>query len=155
METQDVFLTNDGLQRALSQLEFLRTVGRAKVAQYLHEAKEAGDVIDNAAYEDAKNEQARLEGRILELEQLLAKAKLIDKQVRTDIVSLGSVVHLRTSDDRECCYTLVGAFEAQPSAGRISNESPVGKTLLGHKAGDTVIVSTPGGVKEYLILSVE
>src|SRR5689334_5986707 len=154
METQDVFLTNEGRQRAISQLEFLRTEGRAKVAQYLHDAKEAGDVIDNAAYEDAKNEQARLEGRIMELEQLLAKAKLIDHR-RTDVVSLGSIVHLSTSDDREYKYTLVGAFEANPSAGRISNESPVGKALLGRKAGELIIVSTPGGVKEYTILSIE
>jgi transcription elongation factor GreA len=154
METQDVFLTNEGRQRATSQLEFLRTEGRAKVAQYLHDAKEAGDVIDNAAYEDAKNEQARLEGRIMELEQLLAKAKLIDHG-RTDVVSLGSVVHLSTSDDRKYKYTLVGAFEANPSAGRISNESPVGKSLLGRKAGELVMVSTPGGVKEYTILSIE
>ena len=153
METQEVFLTDDGRQRALSQLEFLRTVRRAEVAQYLHDAKEAGDVIDNAAYEDAKNEQARLEGRIIELEQLLAKAKSISR-VDSDLVSLGSVVRLRTSDDRECCYTLVGAFEANPSAGRISNESPVGKALLGHKVGDLVIVSTPGGVKEYTILTI-
>jgi len=85
METQDVFLTNDGRERAISQLEFLRTVKRTEVAQYLHEAKESGDVIDNAAYEDAKNEQARLEGKIIELEQLLAKAKLIDRG-RTDEV---------------------------------------------------------------------
>jgi transcription elongation factor GreA len=154
METQDVFLTNEGRQRAISQLELLRTEGRAKVAQYLHEAKESGDVIDNAAYEDAKNEQARLEGRIIELEQLLAKAKLIDHK-HTDVVSLGSVVHLCTSDDREYKYTLVGAFEANPSAGRISNESPVGRALLGRKAGELVIVSTPGGVKEYTILSIE
>ncbi len=154
METQDVFLTSEGRQRALSQLESLRTIGRAKVAQYLHDAKESGDVIDNAAYEDAKNEQARLEGRIIELEQLLAKAKLIDHG-RKDVVSLGSVVHLCTSDDREYKYTLVGAFEANPSAGRISNESPVGKALLGRKAGELVMVSTPGGVKEYTILSIE
>ncbi len=154
METQDVFLTTEGRQRAISQLELLRTEGRAKVAQYLHEAKESGDVIDNAAYEDAKNEQARLEGRIIELEQLLAKAKLIDHK-HTDVVSLGSVVHLCTSDDREYKYTLVGAFEANPSAGRISNESPVGRALLGRKAGELVIVSTPGGVKEYTILSIE
>jgi transcription elongation factor GreA len=154
METQEVFLTNEGRQRAISQLEFLRTTGRSKVAQYLHDAKEAGDVIDNAAYEDAKNEQARLEGRIMELEQLLAKAKLID-QGRTDVVSLGSVVHLRSSEDREYKYTLVGAFEANPGEGRISNESPVGKALLGHKPGDQVFVSTPGGVKEYTILSIE
>ena len=153
METQDVFLTDSGRELAVRQLEFLRTVKRAEIAQYLHDAKESGDVIDNAAYEDAKNEQARLEGRIFELEQLLAKAKLINR-ARTDVVSLGSVVHLRTSDDREYKYTIVGAFEAQPSAGRISNESPVGKALLSHKVGDMVIVSTPGGVKEYTILSI-
>jgi len=154
METQDVFLTNDGRQRALAQLEFLRTVRRAEVAQYLHDAKESGDVIDNAAYEDAKNEQARLEGRILELEQLLATAKPINKLV-SGVVSLGSVVRLRTSDEREYSYSIVGAFEAKPSAGLISNESPVGKALLGHKVGDLVIVSTPGGVKEYTIFSIE
>ena len=154
METQSVFLTNDGRQRAISQLEFLRTVRRAEVAQYLHDAKESGDVIDNAAYEDAKNEQARLEGRIMELEQLLARAVPISK-VDTDIVSLGSIVHLRTPDEREYCYSLVGAFEANPGAGRISNESPVGKALLGHRVGDLVIVATPGGVKEYTIFSIE
>jgi len=154
MESQEVFLTNDGLQRAINQLEFLRTAGRAKVAQYLHEAQEAGDVIDNAAYEDAKNEQARLEGRIIELEQLLAKAKLIDR-VQSDVATLGSVVRLAINDGREVQYTIVGAFEADPSAKRISNESPVGKALLGHKPGDMVMVSTPGGVKEYTILAVE
>jgi len=154
MESQEVFLTNDGLTKALNQLEFLRTSGRAKVAQYLHEAQEAGDVIDNAAYEDAKNEQARLEGRIIELEQLLAKAKLIDR-IQSDVVTLGSIVRLAISDGREVEYTIVGAFEADPSAKRISNESPVGKALLGHKPGAMVMVSTPGGVKEYTILTVE
>jgi len=154
MESQEVFLTNDGLQRAISQLEFLRTAGRAKVAQYLHEAQEAGDVIDNAAYEDAKNEQARLEGRIIELEQLLSRAKLIDR-VQSDVATLGSVVRLAINNGREVEYTIVGAFEADPSAKRISNESPVGKALLGHKPGDMVMVSTPGGVKEYTILAVE
>jgi transcription elongation factor GreA len=154
MESQEVFLTNDGLQKAINLLESLRTEGRAKVAQYLHEAQEAGDVIDNAAYEDAKNEQARLEGRIIELEQLLAKAKVIDR-VHSDVVTLGSIVRLAIRDGREVEYTIVGAFEADPSAKRISNESPVGKALLGHKPGDMVIVSTPGGVKEYTILSVD
>jgi transcription elongation factor GreA len=154
METQEVFLTDDGRRLALSQLEFLRTVKRAEVARYLHEAKESGDLIDNAAYEDAKNEQARLEGRIQELEQMLARAKPITR-ARTGEVTLGSVVHLCTGEGREYHYTLVGAFEAQPSAGRISNESPVGKALLGHKVGDHVIVSTPGGVREYTILAIE
>jgi transcription elongation factor GreA len=154
METQDVFLTDTGRQEALSKLEFLRTVKRAEVAQYLHEAMDSGDVIDNAAYEEAKNEQARLEGRIQELEQMLARAKTITR-ARVDEVTLGSVVHLRTGEGRECQYTLVGAFEAQPGAGRISNESPVGKALLGHKIGETVFVSTPGGIREYTILSIE
>ncbi len=154
METRQEFLTDDGRQRALGQLEILRTVGRAKVAQYLHDAKESGDVIDNAAYEEAKNEQARLEGRILELEQLLAKAKLITK-IQSDVVSLGSEVNVRNSDEREYHYVIVGAYEANPAAGRISNESPVGKALLGHKLGELVMVATPGGVKEYTILSIE
>ena len=154
METSEVFLTDDGLRQALSQLEFLRTVKRAEVAQYLHEAKESGDVIDNAAYEDARTQHHHLEGRIYELEQMVARARLIDR-VQSDIISLGSVVHLCTSDEREYDYTIVGAFEAEPRAGRISNESPVGKALLGHKTGDVVIVATPGGVKEYTILSVE
>ena len=153
METQEVFLTDDGWHQAVAQLEVLRTTGRAKVAQYLYDAKESGDVIDNAAYEEAKNEQARLEGRILELEQMLARAKLISK-VDIGVVSLGSVVHLRNSDEREYRYMLVGVYEANPGAGRISNESPVGKSLLGQKVGDLVIVSTPGGVKEYTILSI-
>jgi len=155
METQDVFLTEDGRQDALAKLEFLRTVKRAEVAQYLHDAKESGDVIDNAAYEDAKNEQARLEGRILELEQMLAIAKPISTRKVLGEVSLGSVVQLRTSEGREYRYTLVGAYEAKPGAGLISNESPVGKALLGHKVSDVVIVSTPGGVKEYTILRIE
>lgn len=153
MQTQDVFLTDDGRQKAISQLDFLRTVKRAEVAQYLHDAKESGDVIDNAAYEDAKNEQARLEGRIYELEQMLARAKPIVGN--SDMVSLGSIVHLCTSDEREYHYTLVGAFEADPKCGRISNESPVGKALLGHKVGDEILVVTPGGVKEYTILSIK
>ena len=154
METQEVFLTDDGRQHALSQVELLRTVGRAQVAQYLHDAKESGDVIDNAAYEEAREQQARLEGRILELEMLLSRAKLISR-IESEHVTLGSVVHVRNSDEREYRYMLVGAYEAQPSAGRISNESPVGKALLGHQVGDLVIVSTPGGVKEYTILSIE
>ncbi len=153
METREQFLTDDGRQRIASQLESLRTVGRAKVAQYLHDAKESGDVIDNAAYEEAKNEQARLEGKIIELEQLLASAKVITK-VQADVVSLGSLVHLQNNDGQEYRYSIVGAYEAKPSQGLISNESPVGKALLGHKVNDLVMVSTPGGVKEYTILSI-
>src|SRR5438067_2547999 len=133
------FLTSDGHQQLLSQLEYLCMVKRAEVAQYLREALEAGDVIRNAAFEDAKFEQGRLEARIAELEYLLANATVLDKG-RTDVVSLGSIVQLATSDDREYRYTIVGSYEANPGAGRISNESPVGKALVGRKAGDQVIV---------------
>src|SRR5260370_8557140 len=154
METPIVFLTEDGRQHAISQLEFLRTVKRAEVAQYLHDAKASGDVIDNAAYEDARNEQIRLEGRILELEQMLASAKLISK-VSTHEISLGSVVQLRTADSREYRYTLVGAYEAKPASGLLSNDPPTGKPLLGRKLGDVVMVSTPSGVKEYTVLRIE
>ncbi len=154
METPDVFLTEDGRQRALTELEFLRTVKRAEVAQYLHDAKESGDVIDNAAYEDAKTEQARLEGRIFGLEQMLATAKPISKAATAEI-SLGSIVRLQSNEGREYRYTLVGAYEAKPSEGLISNESPVGRALLGQRVSDVVIVSTPGGVREYTIMSIE
>jgi transcription elongation factor GreA len=154
METQSVFLTNDGRMMAMSELEYLRTVKRAEVAQYLHETKESGDLIDNAAYEEAKTQYIWLENRIHELEQMLANARLIDT-VAGDEITLGSIVCVQMEDDRECTYTIVGAFEAKPSAGRISNESPVGKALLGHKVGDLVIASTPAGVKEYVILSIK
>ncbi len=154
MMTQDVFLTEDGRQRALAQLEFLRTVKRAEVAHYLQEAKEAGDVSENAAYEDARNAQARLEGRILELEQMLAVAKPIGN-VSTREISLGSVVQMLAEDLREYRYTLVGAYEANPAAGLISNESPVGKALLGREVGDVVTVATPGGIRAYTILRIE
>jgi transcription elongation factor GreA len=154
MMTQDVFLTEDGRQRALAQLEFLRTVKRAEVAHYFQEAKEAGDVSENAAYEDARNAQARLEGRILELEQMLAVAKLISN-VSTREISLGSVVQMLAEDLREYRYTLVGAYEANPAAGLISNESPVGKALLGREVGDVVTVATPGGIRAYTILRIE
>ena len=154
MESQEVFLTNDGLQNAMSLLETLRTVKRAEIAQYLHDAKESGDVIDNAAYEEAKTQHRLLENRIHELERMVASATLIDTG-RTDMVSLGSVVHLTTAEGRQYRYKLVGPFEADPSSGRISNESPVGRALLNHKVGDMVIVATPGGVKEYTINCIE
>jgi transcription elongation factor GreA len=154
MNTQ--FLTSDGQQHVRSQLEYLRTVKRAEVTHYLHEALEAGGVIRNAAFEDARFEQARLEARIAELEHLLTTAQIIDlDQVPTDAVSLGSVVHLATADGHTYRYTIVGSYEADPAAGRISNESPVGKGLLGRKAGDQVLVAAPGGVKVYIILGIE
>ena len=148
------FLTSDGYERALGQLEFLRTVKRVEITSHLREVVEAGDLFGNAVYEDVKDEQAYLEGRIIELEHLLASATIIEKGC-PDEVTLGSVVHLAAHDGRECRYTIVGSFEANPGVGLISNESPVGRALLGHKAGDIIIVATPGGVKEYALLRFE
>jgi transcription elongation factor GreA len=154
MNTQ--FLTNDGQQHARSQLEYLRTVKRAEVAHYLREAVEGSDNTSDATFEDARFEQVRLETRIAELEHLLATAQVIDlDQVSADTISLGSVVHLATNDGSMYRYTIVGSYEANPGAGRISHESPVGKALLDRKAGDQVLVTTPGGVKAYTILSIE
>ena len=152
MEVQ--FLTSDGHQRVLSQLEFLRKVKRFEVNQNLREVVEAGDLFGNAVYQDVKHEQAFVEGRIEELERLLATATVIEKE-STGEASLGSIVHLAAHDGREFRYTIVGSYEANPGAGLISNESPVGKALLGHKAGDRIIVATPGGVKEYTLLCIE
>jgi transcription elongation factor GreA len=153
MNTQ--FLTSDGQQQLLSQLEYLSTVKRAEVAQYLRETLEAGGVIRNAAFEDAKFGEAYIEGRIADLEQLLATAQVIDPGKRpAEVASLGSAVHLATSESRTHRYIIVGSYEANPAAGRISNESPVGKALLGRKVGDQVTVATPGGVKEYTILEI-
>jgi transcription elongation factor GreA len=146
------FLTSEGHQRVLSQLEFLRTVKRVEVAQHLREVVEAGDFVGNAVYENVNGEQAILERRILELEHLLAIATFIEKE-STDEASLGSVVRLATQDGREYWYAIVGSYEANPCAGLISNESPVGKALLGHREGDCVVVNTPGDVKNILSLA--
>jgi transcription elongation factor GreA len=154
MNTQ--FLTYDGQQHTRDQLEYLRMVKRVEISHYLREAVEAGDITRNAAFEDACIEQARLEARIADLEHLLATAQVIDlDQAPTDKVSLGSVEHLATLDGRTYRYTIVGSYEANPGAGRISHESPVGKALLRRRAGDQVVVAVPGGVKTYTILEID
>ena len=155
MDTQ--FLTDDGRQRAIAQLEFLRTVKRAEVAQYLHEAKESGDVIDNAAYEDAKNEQAMLESRIALLAEKVRMATVIDSSdLSTDVVQVGSVVHVKDEKTgKSAKYTIVGSAEAKPAELRLSNESPVGKALLGHKRGEEVSFTTPRGERKLKITKID
>ena len=155
MDTQDVYLTFEGRQRHLQRLEPLITVRRPEVAEYIHDAKESGDITDNAAYEDAKNEQARLEGEIMRLQRLLSVAKELKLRQGGEEISLGSHVHLRNEDNREFRYAIVGPHEANPSDGKISNESPVGRALIGCKLGDSVTVSTPSGVRTYTILGLE
>lgn len=155
MEIQDVYLTQEGRQRHTQRLEHLLTVRRPEVAEYIHDARESGDVTDNAAYEEAKNEQAKIEGEIARLQWLLASAKELKLRQGGQEISLGSHVHLRNEDDREFHYAIVGPHEANPSEGKISNESPVGRALMSRKVGDNVTVSTPSGVRTYTILSLD
>jgi transcription elongation factor GreA len=153
------FLTQEGYQKLQDELEFLRTVKRQEVAKRLHEALEGGDFIENAEYEAAKNEQAFVEGRIQELELLLANARVIDEDEENGhdgIIQVGATVTIREKGARKKeTYTIVGAAEADPREGKISNESPLGKALLNHRAGETVDVETPDGPYTIKIVKVE
>lgn len=154
------FLTRQGFKKLQEELEYLRTVKRHEVADRLHEAVEGyGDLgVDlDAEYEAAKNEQAFVEGRILELEIILANAHLIEDTGRMDVVQVGATVTIQeqTNGSSSEIYTIVGPAEANPREGRISNESPLGRALLDHRAGDTVQVEAPGGSFTVLIVKVE
>lgn len=150
------FLTREGYQKLQEELEYLRSEKREEIAQRLHEALDGGELIENAEYEAAKNEQAFVEGRIKELEMLLAMARVIDEStVAADLVQVGSTVTIQEEDLEPEVYTIVGAAEANPTLGRISNESPLGKALLGHKVEDKVQVDAPAGSFVVKILKVE
>ena len=148
------YLTHEGYERLQQELEQLRTVKRIEVAERLREALEDGELIENAELEAAKNEQSFVEGRIKELEMLLSNARLIDQNNHSDIIQVGSKVKVQEDGYDPESYVIVGAAEADPRLGRISNESPLGKALLNHKAGDTVKVEAPGGEFEIEILSI-
>jgi transcription elongation factor GreA len=152
---EDIYLTSEGRQRHLERLEHLLFVKRPEIAEYIHEAKEAGDVTDNATYEDAKNEQAWIEAEIARIQRLLASAKELKLGQGGEEITLGSHVYLRSETNREVHYAIVGPHEANPTEGRISNESPVGRALIGHKVGEEVTVSTPSGVRTYTVLGLE
>jgi transcription elongation factor GreA len=148
------YLTREGYEKLQQELEYLKTEKRVEVADRLREALEDGELIENAELEAAKNEQSFVEGRIKELEILLASAYLIDESTQTDTIQVGSKVKIQEDglDPEE--YMIVGAAEADPRLGRISNESPLGKALLNHKVGDRVKVEAPQGEFEIEILSV-
>ena len=142
------YLTKEGFQKLQDELEQLRTSKRQEVAERLHEAMEGGELIENAEYEAAKNEQAFLEGRIQELEVILAMAHLIDESsahLDPTLVQVGDTVTIQEDGGDPEEYTIVGAAEADPRAGKISNESPLGKALLNRHPGDLVTVDAPGG----------
>jgi transcription elongation factor GreA len=147
------YLTRDGLEKLRRELDELVNVRRAEVATRIHDAKEHGDLSENAEYEDAKNEQAFVEGRIQALENLVRNAIIIDESHGSDHVQIGSTVVVESSDGRQS-YTIVGSAEASPDDGRISNESPVGRALLGHRKGETVVVKVPAGDFSYKIVSI-
>lgn len=149
------FLTPEGLQKLEEELEFLTTVRRPEVARDIHEAKMDGDVSENAGYEEAKRQQAFLEGRIMTIEALLKNAVLIEPGQSNDTAVLGAQVTVVEEGFPPETYTIVGSAEANPGNGRISNESPLGKALMGHKAGDRVAYDSPGGPIEMEILEIE
>jgi len=150
------FLTREGYQKLQEELEHLSTVKRQEVANRLHEAMEGGELIENAEYEAAKNEQAFVEGRIQELEVILASARVIDETAKSksDVVQVGSTVTIQENGSKPEKYTIVGAAEANPREGRISNESPIGRAILNHRTGEEVQVEAPGGMYKVRIIKI-
>ena len=146
---KDVILTPAGYDTLKQELETLRTDRRREIAERIRTASEFGDIAENAEYDDAKNEQAMLEHKIAQLEERLARARVIDTEdVDTSVVSVGSVVRLRDVDAKQTLeYHIVGSAEANPAEQKLSNESPVGKAIIGRKKGETVEVVTPRGSK--------
>jgi transcription elongation factor GreA len=155
MTQQETFLTPEGYQKLEEELHYLKTVRRPEVADAIHEAKMDGDVSENAGYEEAKRQQGFLEGRIMTIEGMLNNAVLIESNGPTDTVILGAQVTVVEDGFEPETYHIVGSAEADPTNGRISNESPLGKALMGHGVGDRVTFETPGGTLEMEILEIE
>ncbi len=154
MINHETYLTPEGRQNLEEELEHLITVRRAEVARDIHEAKMDGDVSENAGYEEAKRQQAFLEGRIMTVEAMLKSAVIIESNGSSDTVVLGSCVTVVEDGLEPESYTIVGSAEADPGQGRISNESPLGKALIGQEVGDTVAFETPAGPAEMEILRI-
>ncbi len=156
MAQKETFLTPEGLEKLKAELEHLQAVRRPQVAEQIHKAKELGGTVDNAEYDDAKNEQAFVEGRILTLEGMIKSATLIQEEKSpSKWVKLGSKVTVRNPDGEEEQYIIVGSAEASPGEGKISNESPVGSALLGKKVGNEVEAQAPAGTLKLKVVSIE
>src|SRR3982750_946686 len=153
MNNKPTYISRDGLENLRKELDELIALRRPEIAQRIHDAKEHGDLSENAEYEDAKNEQAFVEGRIQTLEALIKNAIIIDEYHSTDHAQIGSTAAVESPDGSEA-FTIVGSAEAKPSEGRISNESPVGRALLGKKKGEKVVVKVPAGDFTYKIVSI-
>jgi transcription elongation factor GreA len=147
------YLTREGFEKLQVELDDLRNNRRKEIAVRLQEAMEDGELIENAEYEDAKNEQAFVEGRIKDLELLLATARIIDEgENEQGFIQVGTTVTVQEGENEPETYMIVGPAEADPILGRISNESPIGRALINHKAGDTVKVEAPGGPYTVVII---
>ncbi len=153
MNNKPTYLSKEGLTKLRSELDEMISVKRPEVANRIHDAKEHGDLSENAEYEDAKNEQAFVEGKIQTLEALIKNATIIDENHSTEHVQIGSTVSVESTDGAET-FTIVGSAEAKPGEGRISNESPVGRALLGKRKGDKILVRVPAGDFSYKIVSI-
>lgn len=154
---REVVLTEEGYKKLQDELDQLSTVRRREVAERIKEAREFGDISENSEYEDAKNEQAMVEGRILHLESQLRNARVVDvEHVSTESVSIGVRVTIKDVKGKKSLeYKIVGAGESDPRKGMISNESPVGRALIGHKKGDKVTVPTAKGQVQYQVMKIE
>ncbi len=152
--TQPAYLTKGGLERLKEERENLFTVRRHDVAERIQRAKEMGGAVDNAEYEEAKNDQAYIEGRILTLDTLITNARIIEENAHSDVVLIGSTVQVQDEKGRKKKYKIIGSAEADPSQGSISNESPIGKALLGKSAGDVADVAVPAGQIQLKVLRI-
>jgi len=153
---RDVILTPEGLANLKAELDQLTTTRRREVAARIKEAREFGDISENAEYDDAKNEQAMLEARIASLEDKLRSATVIDSSdIGTDVVGVGSIVHVKDESGKSTKYTIVGSAEASPAEMKLSNESPIGSALLGHKRGEEVVITTPKGKRKLKITKID
>jgi len=148
------FLTQEGYNKLQEELEFLTTKKRQEIAERLHEAMEGGELIENAEYEAAKNEQAFVEGRIKDLEILLATARVVDEKTKAETIQVGATVTIKEENSEQEVYHIVGAAEADPRTNHISNESPLGKALLNKRIGDIVEVEAPDGSFHVQVLKI-
>jgi transcription elongation factor GreA len=154
---KEVILTAEGHNKLKKEIEYLSTVKRREVAERIKQAREFGDITENSEYDDAKNEQAMLEHRIATLEERLTSARVVTKkEIPTGVVAVGTKVRLRDVDAGETIeYHIVGSAEANPAEHKLSNESPVGKAIMGHKKGETVEVTAPRGSLKFKIMDIK
>jgi transcription elongation factor GreA len=154
--TKQVVLTDEGLRKLEEELEQLKTETRKEIAEKIKVALSFGDLSENSEYDEAKNEQAMVESRIIQLEAILKNVKLIDEEdIKTDAVSIGTKVKLLDIEfNEEIEFYIVGSTESNPNKNRISDESPVGRALLGHKVGETIVADSPGGIITFKILQI-